>query len=145
MFDIGIQELIVIFVIVLVVFGPEKLPEIARVFGRGIGDLQRTLRSAKDELDTEVSKVKDEIKDELKDPIALKNELFTSNDLFDVDKPKPAYTAEPIPDESVPQDEAAPAKRPSVHDLYQESHAGLTEKQRVLQQLNKSLRGDRNV
>lgn len=144
MFDIGIQELIIIFVIVLVVFGPEKLPEIAKVFGRGIGDLQRTLRSAKDELDTEVTKVKDDIKDELKDPIALKNELFTSNDLFDTSKAESAPAGESLHQDAGAQGAEEPEKRPSVHDLYAGSHANLTEKQRILQQINENVRGIRN-
>lgn len=144
MFDIGIQELIVIFIIVLVVFGPEKLPEIAKVFGRGIGDLQRTLRSAKDELDTEVTKVKDDIKDELKDPIALKNELFTSNDLFDTPKAQPDPASKSSSQDVVPQDADEPEKHPSVHDPYVGSHANLTEKQRILQQINENMRGIRN-
>ncbi len=35
MFDIGFQELVIIFVIALLVFGPEKLPEIGRTLGNG--------------------------------------------------------------------------------------------------------------
>lgn len=144
MFDIGIQELIVIFIIILVVFGPEKLPEIARVFGKGIGDLQRTLRSAKDELDTEVTKVKDEVKNELKDPIALKNELFNSNDLFaaNTEKASPEQFTETDPGayhESVPAEQGA-----AVHED-QAPPAQQIDRQRVLQQINKSLRGPGNV
>lgn len=145
MFDIGIQELIVIFVIVLVVFGPEKLPEIAKVLGRGIGDLQRTLRSAKDELDSEVTKVKDEVKDELKDPIALKNELFSSNDLFTADSVEKKAVEEHT--ESFTEIDSAAESADTTELVYQDqgdvSH--MTDKQRVLQQLNKSLKGTRNV
>lgn len=144
MFDIGIQELIVIFVIILVVFGPEKLPEIARVFGKGIGDLQRTLRSAKDELDTEVTKVKDEVKNELKDPIALKNELFNTNDLFaaNTEKASPEQFTETEPDAY--HEHAAEEQDAAVHED-QAPPAQQIDRLRVLEQINKSLRGPRNV
>ncbi|MBU1615190.1 twin-arginine translocase TatA/TatE family subunit, partial [bacterium] len=35
MFGIGMQELIIIFVIVLLVFGPKKLPDVGKALGRG--------------------------------------------------------------------------------------------------------------
>ena len=43
MFDLGIQELIVVFVVALLVFGPKRLPEIAKSMGKGIGELKRAL------------------------------------------------------------------------------------------------------
>lgn len=43
MLDIGMQELIIIFVVALVVFGPRKLPELAKTLGRGVGELKRAM------------------------------------------------------------------------------------------------------
>ena len=45
MFDIGLQELVLIGVLALLVFGPSKLPELGRVFGRAM----RQFRAASDE------------------------------------------------------------------------------------------------
>jgi Tat protein translocase TatB subunit len=45
MFDIGLQEMLVIGVIALLVFGPGKLPEL----GRKVGKLMREFRRASDE------------------------------------------------------------------------------------------------
>jgi sec-independent protein translocase protein TatB len=45
MFDVGFQEILVIGVIALLVFGPGKLPELGRMFGR----LMREFRRASDE------------------------------------------------------------------------------------------------
>ncbi len=50
MFDIGLQEMLVIGVIALVVFGPEKLPELGRRLGRAM----REFRRASDEFRTTV-------------------------------------------------------------------------------------------
>lgn len=41
MFDIGVQELLIIFVIALLVFGPKRLPELGRALGRGIREFRR--------------------------------------------------------------------------------------------------------
>src|SRR5919199_5023352 len=49
MFGIGIEELVVIFIIALFVFGPERLPSIAR----DVGKAMRELRRASDELTEE--------------------------------------------------------------------------------------------
>ncbi|MGH0036146.1 MAG: Sec-independent protein translocase subunit TatA/TatB [Myxococcota bacterium] len=41
MFGIGAQELLVIGVIALLVFGPKRLPELARSLGRGLAEFRR--------------------------------------------------------------------------------------------------------
>lgn len=54
MFDIGIQELIVIFVVALLVFGPKRLPEIGRALGKGLAEFRKAMQGVKDQIDTEM-------------------------------------------------------------------------------------------
>jgi len=61
MFDIGFQELIIIFVVALLVFGPEKLPEIGRTIGKWVVEIRRGINIAK-------SQIENEMKDEFKMP-----------------------------------------------------------------------------
>ena len=41
MFDIGLQELVLIFVIALLVFGPKNLPQLGRSLGRAMREFKR--------------------------------------------------------------------------------------------------------
>jgi sec-independent protein translocase protein TatA len=50
MFGIGAQELMIIFLIVLLLFGANRIPEIARALGKGIRDFKRATRDIDDEV-----------------------------------------------------------------------------------------------
>lgn len=53
MFGIGSTELIVILLVVLIVLGPKRFPEIARVLGRKYRQIQRSLEDLRDNIDLE--------------------------------------------------------------------------------------------
>ena len=55
-FPIGGQEMILIFVAVLLLFGAKKLPEFARGLGRSMGEFKK----ARQEFDHEISKAVEE-------------------------------------------------------------------------------------
>lgn len=59
MLDIGFQELVVIFAVAIMVFGPKRLPELSRNLGRGVGQLKKALFDVKYELSKEM-KILDE-------------------------------------------------------------------------------------
>lgn len=50
MFNVGPAELLVIFVIALLVFGPNKLPEVGRQVGRAVNEFRRFQSSLRDEV-----------------------------------------------------------------------------------------------
>ena len=55
MFDIGFSEVLLIFVIALVVLGPEKLPRLSSQVGRWIGRARAMARQFKEQLEEEVN------------------------------------------------------------------------------------------
>lgn len=54
MFDIGFPELLLVAVVMLLVLGPERLPEALRTAGLWIGRLQRSFNSVKTEIEREI-------------------------------------------------------------------------------------------
>lgn len=68
MFGIGLQELFIILVIALLILGPDKLPDLARAIGKGIGEFRRATNELKDSINSD---------DELRE---LKNNLSRAKD-----------------------------------------------------------------
>ena len=54
--SIGGPELVLIFVVALLVFGPRKLPELGRAVGRGLAEFRKAAADLKETLDTEVTR-----------------------------------------------------------------------------------------
>ena len=72
MFGVGPQELLIIGLLFLVVFGPARATSMARDFGRFVSGAQRTVEDFKDEL---VPEEVDEARQEVKE---FKKELASS-------------------------------------------------------------------
>lgn len=90
MFDVGFSELILLFIIGLLVLGPEKLPQVANKLGGWVGQARRMTRMLKSQIEEELefSKVRESV-----------NQPLSSI----VDKPKARPQPDPKP-ESKPTD-----------------------------------------
>lgn len=75
MFDIGFWELGLIFVVALLVVGPERLPRLARTAGMWVGKARSIVRTVKDDIDRELAA------EELKQNLAKQAE---SSGLYDI-------------------------------------------------------------
>jgi TatA/E family protein of Tat protein translocase len=67
--SIGGPELLVIFVIALLIFGPRKLSELGRTLGKGVAEFRKAASDLRDTLDAEVSRA---------EPPSAKNNALTS-------------------------------------------------------------------
>ncbi|NCC72215.1 MAG: twin-arginine translocase TatA/TatE family subunit [Sphingobacteriia bacterium] len=73
-FNISGGELFIIVLVIFLIFGPDKIPEIARILGRGISEIKRATNDIRSEIDRETgeirrtaTKVKNDIGQELQE------------------------------------------------------------------------------
>ena len=101
MFDIGFPELLVVTVVMLLVLGPERLPETLRMLGLWLGRLRRSFNAVKSEIEKEVGM--DEIKRQLHNE-AIMDEMKRLEAQVRTSMQEPAQNA---PEPHAPVDEAA--------------------------------------
>ena len=77
MFDFGMWEIAVIFVITLVVVGPEKMPALARKAGLYVGKFKKFVSRIKDDINSEIEA------EELKEELSVKNEELVISQTLD--------------------------------------------------------------
>jgi sec-independent protein translocase protein TatA len=80
--SIGPAELILIFVIALLVFGPKKLPEIGRSVGKALREFKKTSEEIKGRIEEEIeaSEIKDIRKDIQSGVDGIKSEVKSFTD-----------------------------------------------------------------
>lgn len=79
MFDVSFSELVLILVVGLLVFGPEKLPEVIRTAGMWIAKIKRTFTQMRTEIEREMGV--DELKRDLHNNTIMQNLRDVQNDL----------------------------------------------------------------
>ena len=68
MFNIGMGEMIVVAVVALFVFGPGKLPEVARAFGKGRREFRMAMHDGADDIHAgDIQEVKESIQKDIND------------------------------------------------------------------------------
>ena len=60
--QVGIWELLAIFVVALLVFGPRKLPELGRSLGKGLSEFRRASTELRSSLEREMHSIEQESK-----------------------------------------------------------------------------------
>lgn len=65
--SIGVPELIIIFVVALIVFGPRKLPELGKSLGKGLAEFRRASNELRSTIEDEVRAIEAETTTNLND------------------------------------------------------------------------------
>lgn len=73
MFGMGMGELVLILVIALLIFGPDKLPQVARSVGKFMSNLKRTTDDIRFSIEREINM--SELKDTLDVPAEVKRQM----------------------------------------------------------------------
>ncbi len=85
MFNIGLPELLIIGAIALIVFGPNKLPELARAFGRAMREFKKATDEVKESFEAETRDL-----EEIKTAIADENVLGDlAREISTLEEPSP--------------------------------------------------------
>jgi len=75
LFDIGMQELVVILVVVLILFGPRRLPEIGRAIGKAVKELRRTTQDLREGIEQEPpEEIRKEVEKKLSEDISKEDD-----------------------------------------------------------------------
>jgi sec-independent protein translocase protein TatA len=76
--SLGMQEIIVIFIIALIVFGPRKLPEIGKTLGKGLAEFKKASSELKNtwEQEVQLDKTKEEITQVIKESTIKPSEII---------------------------------------------------------------------
>lgn len=95
---LGMPELILIFVVALLLFGPRKMPQIGRSIGRAMGEFRRASNEFKRTIEDEVAaddirEVEKDLKDiakTVKDPIGISDLKDSLKESIEVPQDPPA-------------------------------------------------------
>ena len=127
MFGIGFEHLVVIMIVVLLVVGPDKLPGVARAFGRGYAEFKRAMDDLKNTMDQDdtVRGLREEFRSAQRE-VNLKKHLV-QNLIMDqgtaikaevYDEPKKAFEAAIV--------EESPTQAPAIDPVEEETAAAET-------------------
>jgi sec-independent protein translocase protein TatA len=104
---IGMPELVLIFLVALLVFGPRKLPELGKSLGRGLAefkraseDLKRTIEDEIEQGKHQVSTLRDEMNSARQQAGELKHTIAST--MNTPPSPAPGAPAPPAPEEAIP-------------------------------------------
>jgi sec-independent protein translocase protein TatB len=91
--NLGMPEMIFIFLLALVIFGPKKLPELGRQFGKALAEFKKASNEFKNQLETEMLNI--ELEERAKRQPDTEPKILPAEKLFDT------VSAPPI--ESIPR------------------------------------------
>ncbi len=113
MFNIGLPELLIIVAIALIVFGPNKLPELARAFGKAMREFNKATEEVKESFEAETKELEE-----------FKHNLTDENLLADlaeqISPPEPAVEETSVPSSPSAPEETQPAEDASAQKVEEE-------------------------
>ena len=95
--NLGMPEMIFIFLLALIIFGPKKLPEIGRQIGKALNEFKRASNEFKAQIETEINKLEVEDRRTILPPAEPVKGTLPSLPSSPQAAPGPASLAAPAP------------------------------------------------
>ncbi len=94
---LGVPELLLIFALILIVFGPRKLPEIGRTLGKALGEFRKATDDLKSTIEREVrlEELKKSVTPPSLESFVTPYEAVSRSEPVDAPEPAPVVTEEP--------------------------------------------------
>lgn len=108
--NLGMSEMLFIFLLALIVFGPKKLPELARQLGKIMADFKRATNDFKYQLENEIEQIDIQAKNDEREKLRLQTAASAEPTIL------------PPPAGAVPSTLGAPAGVPSEPSSKPEEH-----------------------
>ena len=114
MFGIGMPEMLLLLAVALIVFGPKKLPELAKSLGRALGEFKRATSDLKETTESEagLGEVRDNFRDvakEIKKPAKLVDDAANPEPVDGTEPASPAESENASPNAAAPQEKVKAA------------------------------------
>ncbi len=111
--DLGFSEMVFLFLLALLIFGPKKLPEIGRQIGRFMNDFKRASNDFRSQIETEISNLENEVKPQILPPLheplgSLANRIFNPPSPARLEAAEAAPPSEPEHVPEPPSSKVAP-------------------------------------
>ena len=125
MFNIGLPELLIIGAIALIVFGPNKLPELAKALGRAMREFKKATDEVKESFEAETRDL-----EEIKSTITEENVLGDlAREISSLEEPSPeTVTTGEVAPEAMAQTETSSAEEivtsPEEREVEEEKEEG---------------------
>jgi TatA/E family protein of Tat protein translocase len=82
--NLGFSEMIFLFFLALIIFGPKKMPEIGRQIGKALNEFRRASNEFRSQIETEIANLEREVKPEILPPTQPPAGAVASGSLVDV-------------------------------------------------------------
>lgn len=132
LFGISGGEILILLLLVLLLFGPKKIPEIARMIGRGMNEVKKVQR----EINTEIHRYSSEIEKEAKE---MQSEIKKITE-----EPSNRNTIKPLEDQNQDENLKSTAATGSEQEGEAADHAGEDKKAHKEEKKEQGKEGDVN-
>jgi sec-independent protein translocase protein TatB len=100
--NLGFSEMLFLFILALLIFGPKKLPEIGRQIGRLMNEFKRASNEFRSQIESEINSLEVDVKPQILPPLqaplnSLASRIFNPPSAEKIEAAAPAAEAAPEP------------------------------------------------